>query len=302
MISGLPGTGKSAVAERAAAALSAVHVSIDAVEEALLASGVQRGWTAGVAAYEAARAVAETSLRAGTDVVVDAVNDSEPARETWRRAARGADAELHFVVLICSDNTAHQSRLVGRNRGFEQVGEPSWEAVVQRQHDYAPWTDPHMVIDTAFGAVDDVVSELLENLPRRIVSGTVHHIELRVLDVEGSTASWEWLLDRLGYTEYQRWPEGISWILGDTYVVLEQTLNSPAHDRRGAGLNHLAFHAGTREDVDALWNELSRHGWNRLYEDRHPFAGGPDYYAAFAENAERFKVELVADPGDYDDR
>nr|WP_238385088.1 VOC family protein [Nesterenkonia muleiensis] len=135
-----------------------------------------------------------------------------------------------------------------------------------------------------------------------MVSGTVHHIELRVLDVEGSTASWEWLLDRLGYTEYQRWPEGISWILGDTYVVLEQTLNSPAHDRRGAGLNHLAFHAGTREDVDALWNELSRHGWNRLYEDRHPFAGGPDYYAAFAENAERFKVELVADPGDYDDR
>ena len=302
VIAGLPGTGKSAVAERTAAALSATHASIDVLEEALLASGVQRGWTAGVAAYEAAGAIAETSLSAGNDVVVDAVSDSERARETWRRAARGADAELHFFVLICSDITAHQSRLTDRNRGFEQVGEPSWEAVVRRRRDYPLWTDPHVVIDTASGAVDDVVSELLESLARCLVTGAVHHVELRVQDLEGSTARWEWLLGRLGYVEYQRWSEGISWILGDTYVVLEQTLTSPAHDRRGAGLSHLAFHAGTREDVDAMWNELPNHGWNRLYEDQHPFAGGPDYYAAYAENAERFKVELVADPGNYDDR
>ncbi|WP_442892429.1 hypothetical protein [Curtobacterium sp. USHLN213] len=32
-----------------------------------------------------------------------------------------------------------------------------------------------------------------------------------------------------------------------------------------------------------------------LYEDRHPHAGGPDHHAAFLEDAERFKVELVAD-------
>ncbi|MET3802960.1 hypothetical protein ABID70_002915 [Clavibacter michiganensis] len=37
------------------------------------------------------------------------------------------------------------------------------------------------------------------------------------------------------------------------------------------------------------------HGWARLYEDRHPFAGGPDHHAAFLEDGERFKVELVAD-------
>jgi hypothetical protein len=29
--------------------------------------------------------------------------------------------------------------------------------------------------------------------------------------------------------------------------------------------------------------------------NRHPFAGGEGHYAAFFENAERFKVELVAE-------
>ncbi|OUE29805.1 hypothetical protein BFL35_13370 [Clavibacter michiganensis] len=39
----------------------------------------------------------------------------------------------------------------------------------------------------------------------------------------------------------------------------------------------------------------SRAGRAPLYADRHPFAGGPDHRAAFLEDAERFKVELVAD-------
>ena len=85
VVSGLPGVGKSEAARRVAAALRAVHLSIDPVEEALLSTGLAPGWTTGVAAYEAVRAAAESNLSLGLTVVVDAVNDSEPARETWRR-------------------------------------------------------------------------------------------------------------------------------------------------------------------------------------------------------------------------
>ena len=31
-----------------------------------------------------------------------------------------------------------------------------------------------------------------------------------------------------------------------------------------------------------------------LYEDKHPYAGGEDYYAVFFEDPDRIKVELVA--------
>ena len=37
------------------------------------------------------------------------------------------------------------------------------------------------------------------------------------------------------------------------------------------------------------------HGWQPLYHDRYPHAGGPAYYAGWLENAAGFKVEVVAD-------
>ena len=84
VISGLPGTGKTAVAEAVARETGSVHLSIDAVEDALLGAGLEASWTTGVAAYEAARAAAELNLALGRTVVVDAVNDSEPARDSSR--------------------------------------------------------------------------------------------------------------------------------------------------------------------------------------------------------------------------
>ena len=121
-----------------------------------------------------------------------------------------------------------------------------------------------------------------------------HHIELRTGDLEGARASWGWLLKQLGYEPYQEWDQGCSWRLDSVYFVIEVAPRSGGHDRRMPGLSHLAFHAGSREDVDAFWAEAVRHGWAQLYSDRHPWAGGSDHYAAFLENSERFKVELVA--------
>jgi catechol-2,3-dioxygenase len=125
--------------------------------------------------------------------------------------------------------------------------------------------------------------------------GILHHVELQSLDLRSTTPAFDWLLGELGYAPFQEWPGGRSWRLGATYVVLATAPRADAHDRRAAGLSHLAFHAGTRGDVDRLWDAAPEHGWRRLYADRHPYAGGGDHYAAFLENAERFKVELVAD-------
>lgn len=124
--------------------------------------------------------------------------------------------------------------------------------------------------------------------------GSLHHVELRVCDLEESGRAWAWLLGRLGYEPYQEWPDGRSWRLGGVYIVIERAPLAGAHDRRMPGLSHLAFHAGTRRQVDELWASAPANGWSQLYTDRHPWAGGPDHYAAFLDNAERFKVELVA--------
>ncbi len=124
--------------------------------------------------------------------------------------------------------------------------------------------------------------------------GTLHHVELRVAALDEAVPSWSWLLGRLGYAPYQAWPDGRSWLRGATYVVLESAPIDGSHDRRRPGLSHIAFHAGSRKDAARIWAEAPAHGWRQLYADRWPWAGGRDHYAAFLENDERFKVELVA--------
>ena len=36
------------------------------------------------------------------------------------------------------------------------------------------------------------------------------------------------------------------------------------------------------------------HGWRLLFPDTHPYAGGPDHYAAYLASTDGFEVELVA--------
>lgn len=125
-------------------------------------------------------------------------------------------------------------------------------------------------------------------------TGALHHVELRTSDLDTVIDAWDWLLGELGYELYQEWTGGRSWRRGPTYVVLESAPAAGTHDRRRPGLSHLAFHAGAPENVNRIWAAAPARGWDHLYADRWPWAGGPDHYAAFIENAERFKVELVA--------
>lgn len=164
VLSGLPGVGKTSIAAILAARTGFVHLSIDAIEEAILACGLPPGWQVGVAAYEATRTMAEQNPCLGLDVVVDAVNDSEEARQTWRTAAARTGAHLDFVHLVISDVHEHERRLRDRDRGLPHVGEPTWPDVQRRHADYTVWTDEILEFDTSEHSVDVVAAEIAERL------------------------------------------------------------------------------------------------------------------------------------------
>lgn len=126
----------------------------------------------------------------------------------------------------------------------------------------------------------------------------LHHVEIWVPDIDEAARSWGWLLGRLGLEPAGEWPEGRTWDAGIAYVTLttSPSLSSATHDRRRAGVNHLAFWGGSRAEVDVVMAEAEARGWQPLYQERYPLAGGPDHYAGWVENAQGFKVEIVADP------
>lgn len=127
--------------------------------------------------------------------------------------------------------------------------------------------------------------------------GLLHHVEIYVSDLKRSIDFWRWYLEELGYSPFQKWESGQSWKIGDTYIVFVQTeerfLDVPYHRCR-VGLNHLAFHAESRQHVDDITKKLKDKGVTILYEKQHPFAGGDDHYAVYFEDPDRMKVELVA--------
>lgn len=130
-----------------------------------------------------------------------------------------------------------------------------------------------------------------------MTKGLVHHIELYVSDLKTSLNFWGWLLEELGYEVFQTWEQGKSWKLGETYLVFvqaeEKFLDTPYHRCR-VGLNHLAFHAESRQQVDEMTKRLESRGVNILYKNKHPYAGGEEHYAVYFEDPDRMKVELVA--------
>ncbi|MFE3591355.1 VOC family protein [Streptomyces niveus] len=126
-------------------------------------------------------------------------------------------------------------------------------------------------------------------------TGTLHHVEIWVPDINRGIADWQWLLEELGYTLHQTWNNGRSWRLNHTYLVFEQSpaLTTDHHDRRAPGLNHLVFHAD-QQTVDLLAAKAQENGWILLFPDQHPHAGDPQQYAAHLESTDGFEIEIVA--------
>lgn len=127
--------------------------------------------------------------------------------------------------------------------------------------------------------------------------GHIHHIELNVSNLEKSIEFWGWFLEELGYQPFQNWDEGKSWRKDETFLVFVQTKDRfllEGYHRGHIGLNHLAFQAGSKQQVDSLTKQLQDRGIEILYQNRHPFAGGEQHYAVFFEDPDRIKVELIA--------
>ncbi|WP_043266103.1 AAA family ATPase [Streptomyces sp. CT34] len=156
VMAGLPGAGKSSVAEALGRRLAAPVVSVDPIEAAMWRAGVARNQPTGLAAYVVAEAVADGVLALGQTVIADAVNAVEAAREQWRSLGDRHGVPVAFIEVVCSDPVVHRQRLEGRSRGIDGFLEPRWEAVERLREEFAPWTDHRLVLD----AVNDVSSNV----------------------------------------------------------------------------------------------------------------------------------------------
>jgi predicted kinase len=160
IFSGLPGSGKSTVAQLLAVRVGAAYVRIDTIEQALreLCSIDVQGQ-----GYRLAYRVTADNLRLGISVVADSCNPVEPTRRAWERVARDTGALYVNIEVVCSDLREHQKRVETRLSTVPGLTLPTWRDVTEREYD--DWTVDRVVVDTFGRSEQETVEDLLAKIP-----------------------------------------------------------------------------------------------------------------------------------------
>lgn len=164
---GLPGTGKTTIAQLVARRWEATYLQIDLIEQTLRESAGLAD-DLGEIGYAVAYRLAEANLGLGRTVVADNVNPIRATRRAWRQVAGRAGARILEVEMICSDAAEHERRVECRQPKIHGLKLPDWNAVRARRYD--PWPEAALVIDTAKAAVEEaaslIVAEISANAER----------------------------------------------------------------------------------------------------------------------------------------
>lgn len=154
VMSGLPGSGKSLLAESIAGELHIPILSVDPIASAIIKSGAQKNFDDGLAAYQVAETLAKEQLKLGNSVIIDAVNAEDEPKEMWRALASRQNAALIIIECHISDTELHKTRIQSRTRNLHGISEVSWDKVQARRKKLTDWHQPTLKIDS----IDDVAS------------------------------------------------------------------------------------------------------------------------------------------------
>ena len=148
VFSGLPGAGKSAVAEALATELGAPVYAKDWLEAPILKTKLVPRERLGAIGYDLLTALARRQLMFGQTVILDSVASTTSIRSTWQRLADEFGADRFVIECICSDERLHRERMVTRTRNIPDWPELEWADVERVRSYFEPWTEDRLVLDS----------------------------------------------------------------------------------------------------------------------------------------------------------
>ncbi len=168
LVAGVPGTGKSTVAETLGRTLNAPVFSMDWQLGALAVFGVLRPDNTGPLSEMMLTAAVARQLHLGMSAIIDATGHTRAARGRWQSLTGRLGGRFIGVECVCSDEQVQRSRVEGRSRGIPcWPATVSWEHVGRMKELWEPWEEPHLVLDSATGSPEVNLRRVLDLIPRQ---------------------------------------------------------------------------------------------------------------------------------------
>jgi predicted kinase len=164
-VAGIPGAGKSTLAEALARHLRTPIFSMDWMLGSLVLARAITDENAVEVVDLQLTAAAARHLQLGIDVIVDVAGHTRETRAQWRELTERLGGVFVGVECVCSDAGLHRSRVEGRSRGI-----PGWHATVPWQHVermrglWEPWEEDHLVLDSAVETRESSLKRVLDVL------------------------------------------------------------------------------------------------------------------------------------------
>lgn len=158
LVAGLPGSGKSFLAEKLALQLSATYLNSDQIR---IKSGATGKYTYKdkLVVYQQMCTEASLAIRKEKNVVVDATFFNHTLREIFVKLARTCGTQLHVIEVIAEESLI--KKRLAKERKYSQADYLVYEKI---RDEFEEITMPHLVLISTDNNIEDMMAAALHYL------------------------------------------------------------------------------------------------------------------------------------------
>jgi adenylate kinase family enzyme len=148
LVCGVPGVGKSTLAEEIAKSLDLPLFSKDKLEASLVENGLVRTEQLNGVGYTLLKNLVNEHLSRQQSIIIDLIADKNRVLDLWPELLT---KDLVAIECICTDKLVHKSRIESRQRNITGWYELNWTEIEDISAKYSPLVSDRLILDTTNG-------------------------------------------------------------------------------------------------------------------------------------------------------